>query len=440
MKKRVNSKFRQRPVAKPSITQPIELEIQGYTHDIKGVSRYQGKAVFVEGALLGETVSAKVVREQGRFITAQVDQVIQASEQRVEAQCQYYAQCGGCNLWHMQGDQQVIAKQQILADQLGRHNIQPEKWLPSLKGPLTGYRRRARLGIRYSAAKNKILLGFREKANKHLVDIDNCLVLEPSLNDLIVPFKKVLQTLEAKGSLTQLECYLADNGALMALRHLKPLSTTDTQSLLDFAQEYNVSFYLNDGEIYSSLTDEMTHFYTVAGQKIEFKPGDFLQVNAVINQKMLELALSLLKLKPSDRVLDLFSGLGNFSLPIASQAGNLLGIEGSDNMANRAKQNALNNELHNVSFTRADLSRALNIPGDFDVLVLDPPRAGAAQVVKSVDKMAIKRILYISCDPATLARDAKDLIQQGYNLKQAGVMDMFPQTAHVESIALFEKA
>lgn len=440
MKKRFNSKFPKGPAKKASVSGPIELEIQGYTHDLKGVSRYQGKAVFVEGALLGEKVIAKVEREQGRFITATVDKIIQTSEQRIEAQCQYYGQCGGCNLWHMQAEQQIEAKQQVLADQLGRQNIHTEQWLPTLKGPLTAYRRRARLGIRYSAAKNRMLLGFREKASKHLADIDTCLVLEPALDVLIVPFKALLQALEAKGSLTQVEFYLADNGPLLALRHLKPLSVQDTQALLDFADKHKVDLYLFDGENYSSLTPQKVHYYQVAGQTIEFRPGDFLQVNAKINQQMLELSLNLLNLSPEDRVLDLFSGLGNFSLPIASQAGSVVGIEGSELMTSRAQSNAGKNQLDNVSFKRADLSQELNIKGKFDVLVLDPPRAGAAGVVKSVKKIGINKILYISCDPATLARDAKDLVAQGYQMKQAGVMDMFPQTAHVESIALFEKA
>jgi 23S rRNA (uracil1939-C5)-methyltransferase len=448
MKKRGNSNYRNNsaaPVKRTLNTEPLTLEIQGYTHDLKGVSRFNDKAVFVEGALLGEQIIAKASRETSRFISADIVEITQPSDNRIEAQCPHYGRCGGCNLWHMKAEQQIVAKQQVLADQLGRQNIEVSQWLPALTGPLKGYRRRARLGIRYRAEKNQVLLGFRERANKHLADIDGCLVLEPVLDALILPFKALLQTLEAKGALTQLELYLADNGPLMALRHVKPLSANDIKALKVFAQEHAVAIYGFDGEIYQTLSQTednetaLKHVYQVEGLDIRFQAGDFLQVNREVNQKMLTLALDLLNLKSTDKVLDLFSGLGNFSLPMAAKAHSVVGVEVSDVMTQRALQNAQNNQLDNVTFKRADLSLGLNIKGKFDVLVLDPPRAGASEVVKSIKKLAVKRILYVSCDPATLARDAKVLVDQGYIMTRAGVMDMFPQTAHVESIALFEK-
>lgn len=476
---------------------PITLTIDNLSHEGRGVGKLDGKTVFVDGALPGEEVEAIFTRRRTRFDDARLQQVITASEQRVEPPCVHAAICGGCSFQHLDTEQVIQFKEHVLREQLHHFAGQaPEEgYLPSLSDETLGYRRRARLGVKYVEKKGGVLVGFREKLSHFIADIDRCLVLDPRVGQLIQPLKMCIGAMDIRDKIPQIEVAMGDQSdqgehdeVALIFRHLAPVSDDDMDRLKVFADQYQVAIYLQEKgpstvkKVYPLSTASHTEQYRDAGQKSEssegseksentevsitsdhktyerlsyalhnqavrfqFHPTDFTQVNAGINQKMVTEALRLLALEATDRVLDLFCGLGNFTLPMAKVCQHVTGVEGSDLMVERGFENADFNDITNVSFYSNDLFatperwNSLWAGVHYDKILLDPPRSGAQEVVQEIERFQAQKVLYVSCNPATLARDAGILTQKGYRLVTAGVMDMFPHTTHVESIALFEK-
>jgi 23S rRNA (uracil1939-C5)-methyltransferase len=327
--------------------------------------------------------------------------------------------------------------------------------LPPLRGPALGYRHKARLGVKYVGAKEKVLVGFRESNGRYLADIDRCVVLHPSVGQKISSLSQMIQNLEAYQSIPQIEAAVGEDATALIFRHLQPLSADDILKLKQFAENntednHALHIYLQPGgpdsiqKLWPETGEEILQYSLPAHQlTLQFHPANFTQINPDINRQMVDRAIELLAVKPEERLLDLFCGLGNFTLPLARYCADVVGVEGEKNLVARAKQNADLNQITNAHFYTADLagdfSAANFMTGTFHKILLDPPRTGALEAVKLLPQFNPELILYISCNPATLARDAKELVARGYRLTQAGVMDMFPHTGHVESMALFEK-
>ena len=442
---------------------PVELTIDRLSHEGRGIAhREDGKIVFVDGALPGEQVTAQVTFTHKKYDEASVISVQSASAQRVSPPCPHFGVCGGCSLQHMDPAAQIDFKQTVLIDHL-RHfgGIQPQSWLPALTSPDHSYRRKARLGVRFVIKKDKLLVGFRERQASYLADIDACFVMDPRLGQSITPLRQLIAGLAARDHIAQVEVAAGDelNGlpaVALIFRHLVELTPADRQALIDFCAERQWQCYLQPGNYETvhriwpeSGTDRLHYqlpdFLAPAGQPLTlaFHPNDFTQVNAGINRRMVKLALELLDAQPSDRVLDLFCGLGNFTLPLATQAREVVGVEGVDAMVQRGYENARSNGLDNVSFYAQDLTKDFSEQPwaslGFDKILIDPPRSGALEVIPHLTRFGAQRVVYVSCNPATLARDAGEMSKAGYDLVQAGVMDMFTHTTHVESIAVFEK-
>ncbi len=423
---------------------PRQFIIDKLDHQGRGIAREKGKPVFIEGALPGEQVSAKISENKKNYSSARLIKVLTPSELRIPPACPHYGVCGGCNLQHLDGQAQLAQKQQSLVELFARFaDTQPESWADSITGSEWGYRRAARFGLQYNKNNKRLGMGFRGKASNTLVDQKVCPVLEPKLESLIDPLKQVLQGLKSKAHLGHCELVLSAQGPVVSLRHLKPLADQDRQSLLTFAQSQQIKMVL----LPDSLTQKVLHgeaqsSYWVKDTEIKFAPGDFIQVNNTINEAMVSQALDWLCLEKTDRVLDLFCGLGNFSLPLGKRAGSVVGVEGVEAMVERARLNALNAGLENVEFFHADLSadftRESWASQPFDKVLLDPARAGALNSMPYLAKLKARKLVYVSCNAATLARDSKELLAQGYKLKRLGLMDMFPHTSHMESMALFE--
>ena len=428
----------------------FEAEISSMGHDGRGVARIEGKATFVHGALPGEKVNFRYLNRRRSHDEGQVVSVIRPSEDRVEPRCDHYGVCGGCSLQHLQPSMQMQAKQVALMDnfqQIG--GVEPESILPPIVNDSPwGYRRKARLGVKDVARKGKVLVGFRERGSSFVADLEKCHVLHPRVGELLPALSALVESLSISNRLPQIEMAMDDERCVLILRILDPLSVEDERLLKEFQASHAVVFYLQPGgpDTVAPLSVEVDLHYHLPEYDVTlgFLPSDFTQVNTDINRKMIAHAISLLDLQASDRVLDLFCGIGNFTLPIARHCEQVVGVEGSAGLVERACANAGRNGISNAGFFTADLYGEL--PAEpwmqrrFDKALLDPPRSGALQVLPMLPKMGIKRIVYVSCYPGTLARDAGELVtKHGYRLVSAGVMDMFPHTAHVESIALFEK-
>lgn len=432
----------------------ITLTIEGLSHDGRGIARQEGKTVFVDGALTGETVSCQYTATHRNFDEVKTIEVIKAVAQRVQPQCEFFGLCGGCSLQHMNVSAQMDLKQSTLMEQFAHFGgIENVKIEPPLLADAWHYRRKARLAVRYVHKKGKVLVGFREKRNHFVANINDCAILDKRIACLIAPLSEMIGELEAKDQIPQIEVAVGDDAAALVFRHLVPLADGDRNKLLSFCKNNKVHCYLQSGgpdTVFKAWPEagEERLKYSLPEQQLSFgfHPMDFTQVNAGINEAMIAKALSWLDLKASDRVLDLFCGLGNFTLPIARHCRQVIGIEGSEEMVLRGKENARLNGLENAQFYAADLYQSFDSaaafktwaePG-FDKILLDPPRSGAMELVENIRQFSAQRIVYVSCNPATLARDAGILQQQGYRLLKTGVMDMFPHTTHVESIALFE--
>ncbi len=425
-----------------------EVEISALSHDGRGLSRHCGKAVFVEGALEGEIVTIRPVKEHRKYINSRVRGIIKPSSERCQPVCDYFGRCGGCSLQYWSHKGQLEGKQRIVIDQLRRFaDIEPETIASPLISSPYGYRYRCRLAIRWK--KGQLQLGFREQQSQAICDIDHCPVLVESLQSLPGLLRDLLPCLANYQAISHAELFLADNGRGVLLRHIRDLPDGDQDKLLSFAQRHQLHLYLQDNNqdiqcLYAPDGDEML-YYGLPDQnlKLAFQPSDFTQVNWPLNRKMVAQSLEWLNIKKTDRVLDLFCGLGNFSLAIASKAAEVTGVEGSAGAVTRAGENALLNHLSNCEFFQADLSGSLVNKSwaqkHYDALVLDPPRTGAQEIIKELAATLPPRVLYISCNPATLARDAGLLKRAGFQLQRFGVMDMFPQTTHIESMALFTR-
>ncbi|WP_426689079.1 23S rRNA (uracil(1939)-C(5))-methyltransferase RlmD [Rhodanobacter ginsengiterrae] len=435
---------------------PFEAHITDLGHDGRGVARIDGKTVFVSGALLGEQVIAKLRKRHRHFDEADVVEVLSASPHRVEPRCQHFALCSGCSLQHLDAPSQIAAKQRVLAENFERiGKVTPAAWLPPLTAEPWGYRRKGRLSVRNVAKKGAVLVGFREEQNPRFVTpIQRCEVMHPSLGPKVGLLAELLATMDAADTIAQIEFAAGDELMALVFRHLQPLSERDQAALTAFGQQHGFAIYLQPGGISSvhPLWPEQPRLaFRIASDdarfadvELEFQPLDFVQVNAGMNQLMMARAMELLDPQPTDRVLDLFCGLGNFTLPIARRVAEVVGVEGEHGLVERAAQNAARNGIDNAKFHVANLfedqRHADWAKQPWDKLLLDPPRAGADKVLEYLPHKQTRRIVYVSCHPASLARDAGILVNQhGFRLTSAGVMDMFPHTAHVESIALFER-
>ncbi len=430
--------------------EPVTATIESLTHEGKGVTHVDGKTVFIHGALAGEEVRFQYTRQHRRYDEGKVLEILTASPLRVEPKCPHFGLCGGCSLQHLDTVEQIKIKQQVLIDNLQRiGKVTAEEILPPLTGQVWGYRRKARLGARYVRKKEKMLVGFREKGTGYLAELERCEVLHPTVGPYLVPLAELVRSLSCYEKIPQIEVAVSDDQTALVLRHLEELTEEDKSKLICYAKENDVCFYLQ-----AAGPDSITPLWPEAPKltyrldeydvNIAFEPNDFVQVNSEINHKMIKLAIELLDLQKDDKVLELFCGVGNFSFAMARRAEHVTAVEGEKVLVQRARQNADLNHISNIEFHVADLfnvdPQTSWLKQDYSKILLDPARTGADGILPLLRKMNVPRIVYVSCNPATLARDADILCNEyGYKLKKTGVMDMFPHTAHVESIALFEK-
>ncbi len=427
---------------------PVRVTIESLSHDGRGVAHVDGKAVFVDGALPGEELSFLYTARSRRHDEGRLCELFAASPQRVEPKCAAFSMCGGCSLQHQDPAQQILSKQQTLLDNLERiGKVQPERVLEPLTGPVWGYRNKARLGVKYVNKKHRVLVGFREKRKPYIADIQRCEVLHPDVGGRLGELAGLIGGMEARARIAQIEVAAGEDCTVLVFRNLDPLSEQDTQALIAYAQQTGLHVYLQPAgpdsiELLwperSSLRYRLPDFEL----EIRFLPMDFTQVNPVINPPMIRQALELLALQEDDRVLDLFCGLGNFTLPMARSAAQVTGVEGEAGLVQRARDNAQLNGIDNVAYHVVDLSEDPHgqpwMQQRYDKILIDPPRSGAQELVPHLGGLGAERMVYVSCHPGSLARDAGVLVNGlGYRLVAAGVMDMFPHTTHVESMALF---
>jgi 23S rRNA (uracil1939-C5)-methyltransferase len=432
--------------------EPETAQIEAATHDGRGIAAMEGKKVFVAGALEGEEVRFIRRKRRRKFDEAELLEVLTPSPKRVSAACAVFGRCGGCALQHISIEEQRAIKFGTLRDNLERiGKVAPEQWLEPLAGPEWHYRRRARLAVKEVHGKGRVLVGFRERHAPFITDMQRCEVLARPVDNLIEPLSAFIGQLSISARLPQIEVAIGDNGVALVFRVLDTPSADDLEGFREFGKQQSLRIWLQPGGLDSLQlawpdTDPgpLTYALPEFGIEIAFEPVDFVQVNADINQRMVHAAIEYLEPRADDRVLDLYCGIGNFSLPLGRKAGEVLGIEGEASLVQRAADNATRNGLDNVSFRRADLvaveGKDAWLNEHWDRVLLDPARSGAAEVIAHMRKIDPERIVYVSCHPGTLARDAGTLVnEQGYRLVAAGIIDMFPHTAHVESVAVFCK-
>lgn len=429
----------------------FETHIDSRTHDGRGVARVDGKAVFIDGALPGETVRFVYTDMRRDYAEGKVEAVLQAAPGRVEPRCPHFGVCGGCGLQHLADAAQIEAKQGLLVEQFLRiGRIEDVPLWPPLTGPSWGYRHKARLGVKNVPKKGRVLVGFREKASPYIADLASCPVLHPSVGERLGELSELIGSLSIRDRLPQIEVAVGDAGAALVFRVLEDPGEEDVRRLREFGERLGFDVYMQRHgpdsvvPVYPANPALLSYGLPELDLEFRFEPTQFTQVNPEINRKMIDRVLETLAPEPGERVLDLFCGLGNFTLPLARRAGLVVGVEGGADLVAGARRNAEANGLANVEFHVADLSRPVEgmawAESRYDKLLLDPSRAGAEEILAQVPRWGVARIVYVSCNPSTLARDAGILVHQhGYRLVRAGVMDMFPQTAHVESIALFER-
>ena len=428
---------------------PEEAVIVDLSHEGHGVAKLEGKAVFVADALPGERVVLRRVRRHRNFDEAVLESVLEPSPERVAAPCPHYGSCGGCSLQHLAPAAQLAFKQAQLIESLGRlGGVAPDSVLEPLTGPVWNYRRRARLGIKQVARKGRVLVGFRERSAPFVADLHECRILAAPLERLMDPLAALVDGLSIAARVPQAEVAAADDACAVVLRVLDPPAAADLERLRAFEREQRIRVYLQSGGpgTVAPLTPGQPPLgYRLAefDLTIEFEPTDFIQVNGALNQAMVARAVERLDPRPGEPVLDLFCGLGNFSLPLARRGGQVTGVEGDAALVARAAANARSAGLE-VDFVAADLAApSADAPWarrDYASVLLDPPRAGAREALPVVGRSGAGRVVYISCHPGSLARDAGILVREhGFRLAAAGVMDMFPHTNHVEAMAVFER-
>jgi 23S rRNA (uracil1939-C5)-methyltransferase len=426
----------------------VELNVHALDAGGHGIARNsEGKVVFVEGALGGETVEAQLLRSKPKFDTARTVRVLKESFGRRAPPCPYYDNCGGCAIQHADSRTQVAAKQRWLEDCFERiGKVEPECLLAPIYGEECGYRRRARLSVRYVEKKGGALVGFRERRSTFVTDIQGCIVLPPHVSALVPGLRELVGKLSIRERMPQIEVAVGDEAVVLVFRNLLPLTQEDEALMRAFADAASVQVWLQprgpDSAALFHPVPAPELFYSLPefGLRIAFLPTDFTQVNHAVNRLLVSRAVRLLDPQPGERIGDLFCGLGNFSLPIATRGAQVIGIEGSKALVERARRNALANGL-TAQFEAGNLFEPNLAPfGAFDKLLIDPPREGAIELAKALPDTWPRRIVYVSCDAATLARDAGVLVNtKGFRLAAAGVVNMFPHTAHVESVAMFER-
>ena len=432
--------------------EPVQANITHLSAEGRGITHIDEQLVFVDLALSGESVRFRYTTKTSKYAEGIAVEILQASADRVEPVCAAFELCGGCSLQHMSHSAQIALKQKMLSDQLEHvGKVKPVSMLEPLTGPLTGYRHKARLGVRYVRKKDKVLVSFRERGGRYLTDASRCEVLHDSVGSKLELLAQCIYQLQAREEIPQIEVAIGDEQTVLVFRHLQALDEADRKLLRDFCQQHKLVAYLQAGKptaleaLWPEAPARLFYMLDDFSVRIEFEPSDFTQVNPVINKKMVALAIARLQLKETDKVLDLFSGLGNFSLAMARHCEHVTAVEGALEMVRKARDNAVLNNISNVEFVYADLyseevSAANWVKQKYHKILLDPPRSGAAAMIPLLKKMQAETIVYVSCHPATLARDAGMLVNElGYELTQAGIMDMFPHTSHVESIAVFTR-
>jgi 23S rRNA (uracil1939-C5)-methyltransferase len=428
------------------------IQVETLDQEGRGIGHADGKVVFIEGALTGETVTYVPYRRKPNFDQARVQTVLKASSQRVTPQCVHFGVCGGCSMQHLDARTQVAAKQRVLEDNLAHiGKVSAQQMLPAIVGLPWGYRYRARLSVRDVVKKGGVLIGFHEKGSSFVADMQSCEVLPRRISDLLLPLRALVESLSLRTRLPQIELAVGADVDALVLRILQPLTSVDEALLREFADRHRVQFFLQTAgpetatPFYPPHSGLLYYLLPEFDLKMHFLPTEFTQVNHAVNTVLVRRAISLLDPQPGERIADLFCGLGNFSLAIARSGAAVFGVEGDQKLVDRARDNAaLNGLAATTEFAKRDLFKFdpadLEQWGYFDRMLIDPPRDGAIHVVKSLPAAAPRRIVYVSCNPATLARDAAVLVnEQGYELRAAGVVNMFPHTAHVESIAVFDR-
>jgi 23S rRNA (uracil1939-C5)-methyltransferase len=431
--------------------------VAGMTHEGEGVVR-EGKAAFVAGALPGERIRFRRARRHKQHDDGVLLEVLEPAANRVTPRCAHFGLCGGCALQHLDPASQIAAKQQELRDNLERiARTMPDEWFEPMRGPVWNYRRRARLGVKYVAKKGRVLVGFRERLAPYVAELSRCEVLSEPAGVLLTPLADMIMTLSIRDRLPQIEVAIADNAVALVLRVMAPPSESDLETLRAFERAHGLRLYLQPAGLDSvrrldagaeGRGDESPLHYRLPAfdLTLEFNPTDFIQVNGAVNEALVTRAVDLLGPEPDSAVLDLYCGLGNFSLALARRAGHVVGVEGDRELVRRAGENARRNGLANAEFHVADLMQTLPssagwVNSPYPYVLIDPPRAGAREMLPTVARLAPKRVLYISCHPGSLARDIGMLVHDhGFRLRAAGVLDMFPHTNHVESLAVLEPA
>lgn len=433
--------------------EPETARIRAVTHEGQGIADLPGKKVFVAGALEGEEVRFQRRKKRRNYDEAELLEVISPSESRIEPRCEAFGRCGGCVLQHVSADEQRALKSRVLRDSLERiGRVSPDEWLqPLTAGEGWNYRRRARLAVKDVPGKGRVLVGFRERHSPYVTDMHRCEVLREPLDALIDPLSELIAGLSIRRRLPQVEIAVADNATELVFRVLDPPTGDDIRAMTEFGNDHGLRISLQPKgptTVYSITgnDDEEPLVYRLDAFNVEiaFAPTDFVQVNGAINEAMVARAIELLDVDAEHRVLDLYCGIGNFTLPLARKAARVLGIEGEEQQVIRARSNATRNAIDNAEFTASDLSaideNATWLNDQWDRILLDPARSGALEVVKQMSRLRPRKIVYVSCHPGTLARDAGELVNaHGYKLEAAGIIDMFPHTAHVESIAVFAR-
>jgi 23S rRNA (uracil1939-C5)-methyltransferase len=428
----------------------FEADIHDLTHEGKGVANIDGKTVFIDECLPGEKIKFEYTAKRRDYDEGHCVEVLTSSKDRVDPACRHFDICGGCSLHHLDAEAQIRYKQDALISALRQiaHIHDPVVVAP-LRGPSTGYRHKARLGVRYVRKKGRMLVGFRERNGRYLADLEKCVVLVPEVGEKLTFMAERMSQMEAREQIPQIEIGKGDDTTTLVVRNLVELSDEDRQILIDMARDMAVQICLQPkgpDSIVPLWPEEqhLSYSHPDFGVSVSFKPGDFIQVNPEINRQMVQQAIDWLDVQPEHKVLDLFCGLGNFTLPLATRAKEVVGVEGDQPMVSRARDNALSNGLENTRYYAENLMEPDPSAGwlkeDYDRILFDPPRSGAKEIIPLLAKKGVERIVYVSCHPGSLARDAGELVNTyGYRLEQVGVMDMFPHTAHVESMALFVK-
>lgn len=433
---------------------PATLTIESLNHEGRGVAhREDGKTIFVDGAITGEIVQYAVYRKKDSYEMAQVTKLVRASFMRVKPHCPHFGVCGGCSLQHIEPSAQIAAKQRVLEDNLAHiGKVKAASMLSPIHGPAWGYRTRARMSVRLVEKKGGVLVGFHERRNSFIADMTSCAILPPRISALIPLLRTFIMTLTIRAQLPQIEVVATDAVDALVIRHMVPIPPEDEILLREFADAHpHIQWWTQSKgpdtiqPLYPLDAPELAYTLPEFDLVMPFRPSEFTQVNTDVNPILMRRAMQLLDPQPTDRIVDMFCGLGNFTLPIARHAKQVIGIEGSKELVARAAQNATRNGISNTEFLTENLfemtTERMNALGHFDKMLIDPPRDGAFALVEALDENGPKRIVYVSCNPATLARDAEVLVhQKGYQLRAAGIANMFPHTAHVESIAVFERS